>query len=129
MIVKQDCEGQNCWAHLDWHCEHAGLCRVFEGSNKFGDSYCYALPFVVRERFDKPDENGKIGFIEFVGVQVVMKPCQYRAMRTAMRIAGWRILSTSKHSGKTRTIEICNRIKIPKKVLDENENVRTIEVK
>jgi len=84
-IIK--CDGVNCWCHLEWHCEHAGLARVFEGHHNYGDPYCYALPYVVRERFDEP-RDGKKGLVEFIGVNQVMKPCQYRAMRAAMRAAG-----------------------------------------
>ncbi len=96
-----------CWCHLEWHCEHSGLARVFGGGEKYGDPYCYALPFVVRERF-VAEGQGK-GLIEFVGVTKVMAPCQYRAMRRAMRAAGWGILSTRIKDGQSRTIEICRR--------------------
>ena len=46
-----DCEhsGEKCRAHLEWHCEHAGIARVFAEQAEYGDPYCYALPFVVRE--------------------------------------------------------------------------------
>lgn len=106
-IIK--CDGVDCWAHLDWHCEHAGLARVFMGSQKLGDPYCYALPFVVRTKFARPDAAGRIGLIEFVGVTTVMKPCQYRVMRAAIREAGYGILSTRIRDGEKRTIEICKR--------------------
>lgn len=97
-----------CWCHLEWHCEHSGLARVFGGGQEYGDPYCYALPFVVRERYGSA-VNGKTGLIEFEGVTVVMKPCQYRCMRRAVRDAGWGVLSTRIKDGKARTIEICKR--------------------
>ena len=98
--------GSGCWCHIDWHCEHAGLVRVFDEHSTFGQPYCYALPFVVREKFDSGE---RIGMIEFVGVTTVMQPCQYRAMRKAVRDTGWGILSTRVKDGKSRTIEICKR--------------------
>ena len=103
------CTGQNCWAHVDWHCEHAGLVRVFDGEQKYGDPFCYALPFVVRKRFPMPVEGGKLGLIEFVGVMKVMKPCQYRAMREAIRAEHYGILSTRSRGGQMRTIELGTR--------------------
>jgi hypothetical protein len=100
------CSGTNCWAHIDWHCEHAGIVRVFAGGDRFNeDPYCYALPFVVRERFGNEDERH--GLIEFEGVHDVMRPCQFRAIRTAMRAAGWGVLSTRIKNGVSRTVEIC----------------------
>jgi hypothetical protein len=101
------CQRENCYAHLEWHCEHAGLARVFGGDQSFGDPYCYCLPYVVRERFRHPAVDGVLGFVEFIGVLKVMKPCQYRAMRQAVRQAGWRILSTRSKDGAMRTIEVC----------------------
>lgn len=98
-------KGYSCWCHLEWHCEHAGLARVFGGGQQYGDPYCYALPFVVRER----EDGERLGLIEFIGVTKVMQPCQYRAMRKAMRDAGWGILSTRVKAGQSRTIEICKR--------------------
>ncbi len=105
--MGDSCERTNCYAHIEWHCEHAGLARVFGGGQTFGDPYCYCLPFVVRERFDDPQLDGTNGFVEFIGVIKVMHPCQYRAMRKAMRDAGWRILSTRSKGGEMRTVEIC----------------------
>jgi hypothetical protein len=100
------CEGQQCWAHIDWFCEHAGLARVFNGDQDFGDPYCYALAFVVREKFDKPLPNGKKGLIEFVGVIKVMSMCQYRALGDAMYKEGWGVLSTRKKNGKDIVVEV-----------------------
>lgn len=102
------CDKTNCWAHLEWHCEHAGLARVFGGQEEFGDPYCYALPYVVRQRYVDGRPRA-LGLIEFIGVTQVMKPCQYRAMRQAVRKAGWGILSTRIKNGQARTIEICKR--------------------
>jgi hypothetical protein len=95
------CEGKNCWCDLEWFCEHAGLARVFGGGEEYGDPYCYALPFVVRDKERK--------LIEFIGVLKVMQSCQYRCLRKAMREAGWGILSTRVKDGQSRTIEICKR--------------------
>lgn len=103
-----ECNKTNCWCHLEWFCEHAGLARVFGGDQKFGDSYCYALPFVIREKYDTP-QDGILGLIEFVGVLKVMKPCQYRAMRKAIRDINFGILSTRVKNGEKRTIRICKR--------------------
>lgn len=99
---------EGCWCHLEWHCEHSGIARVFGGGQEYGDVYCYALPFVVRDRYPMPIDE-QWGRIEFVGVTVVMRPCQYRCMRAAMRNAGWGILSTRVKNGVSRTIEICKR--------------------
>ena len=82
---------------------------MFNGSQDYGDSYCYALPFVVRKRFPVPVEVGKLGLIEFVGVQQVMRPCQYRALREAVRREHYGILSTRSRGGKMRTIELGTR--------------------
>ena len=103
------CDGHDCWAQLEWFCEHAGLARVLSGDEQYGDPYCYRLPFVVREVFPTPDSLGRKGLVEYVGVYPVMRICQYRALRTAMREAGWGILSTRVKDGRARTIEICKR--------------------
>ena len=79
------------------------------GSQTMGDSYCYALPFVVRKRFPMPVDGGKLGLIEFVGVTTVMKPCQYRALREAVRAQHYGILSTRCRGGVMRTIELGTR--------------------
>jgi hypothetical protein len=94
------------WAQLDWHCEHAGLTRVFEDGAVYGDPYVYALPFVVRERFDEPEESGRLGFVEYVGVIAPMTPSISRAIYNATVAAGWGILSTRIKDGKQRTVEV-----------------------
>ncbi len=101
-----ECEGQGCWAHIEWFCDHAGLARVFNSDQKYGDPYCYALPFVVREKYAAPLANGKRGLVEFVGVVKVMSSCQYRAMKQAMFEAGWGIVSTRIKDGKVQTVEL-----------------------
>ena len=53
-----------------------------------------------------PVENGKLGLIEFVGVIKTMKPCQYRALREAVRAQHYGILSTRCRGGVMRTIEL-----------------------
>ena len=82
---------------------------MFSEGAVYGDAYCYDLPFVVRERFETEDEEGRHGLIEFIGVHPVMIRCQYRALRAAAREAGWGILSTRIKDGRKRTIEICKR--------------------
>ena len=105
------CQGHNCWCQLEWFCEHAGVARVFtEGAVDHIDPYCYCLPFVVRERFARPDAGERLGLVEFVGVvHPVMLSCQYRALRKAMRGAHWGILSTRIKNGVARTVEICRK--------------------
>lgn len=110
-----ECDGHDCWAHLEWFCPHAGLARCFSGEDKLGDPYCYCLPFVVRKRFwfprlrawwtGKPMQRG---WVEYVGVHPVMRPCQYRTLR-AIREEGYGILSTRVKDGQKRTIEICKK--------------------
>lgn len=110
----EGCPGHDCHAELEWFCEHGGLARVFPGGAvDHVDPFCYALPFVVRERFSVPDADGRLGLVEYVGVggkdTKVMQSCQYRALRKVMRDARWGILSTRIKDGKSRTIEICRR--------------------
>jgi len=67
------CDGHNCYAHIDWWCDHAGAVRVFSaGERPCVDPYCYALPFVVRERFGGDDPRH--GLVEFECLRVVMRP-------------------------------------------------------
>ena len=112
--MGDSCERTNCWCDLEWFCRHAGLARVFGGDQTFGDPYCYSLPFVVRTRYWFPKLKAwwnkrpiERGFVEFVGVVKLMRSCQYRAMRTAVKNDGWRILSTRSKGGTMRTIEVC----------------------
>ena len=81
------------WAQIDWHCEHAGITRVFEDGSNYGDPYVYALPFVVRERFEEPELSGRLGFVEYVGVILPLTP-------------SWGILSTRIKDGVERTVEV-----------------------
>ena len=101
--------GERCWCHLEWHCEHAGIARLFSEHSHYGDKFCYALPFVVRERFSKVDKNGRRGLLEFIGVMQIPTLCQYRAWRRACAEQGWGVLSKRMKHGKSRTIEICKR--------------------
>ena len=108
-LARQEgqCDGTDCWAHLDWHCEHAGLVRVFGGGDEYRrDPYCYALAFRVVDRFDSDDKR-RHGLIEFEGVFVCPRACQYRAIRTAARAAGWGVVRTRVNGGVARTNEIC----------------------
>jgi hypothetical protein len=111
--MMERCDGANCWSQLDWFCEHAGLARVFRGGAvDHVDPYCYALPFVVRERFAATNELGQLGLVEYVGVfheadVPAMKKCQGRALVTAMHDAGFGVLSTRIKDGIARTVEIC----------------------
>ena len=106
-----ECEhaGEKCWVHLEWFCEHAGIARAFNESSQYGDAYCYALPFVVRERFTEPDKYGHQGLIEFVGVQQWPRLCQMRALLVETRRLKWGVLSTRIRDGHKRTIEVHER--------------------
>lgn len=99
------------WAHMDWHCEHAGITRVFEDNKEFEvDDYMYAIPFVVHERFEVPDEDGFIGIIEYIGVCVRAPTLsEYRAIRNVTHKAMYRGLSTRVKNTQKRTIEVCQR--------------------
>ena len=84
---------------------------MFRGDHEFGDSFCYALPFKVVERFEEPELSGKVGLLEFIGVlagdvQDAMTPCQYRALWEAASGAGFGVLSTRIKNGVPRTIEL-----------------------
>lgn len=96
------------WAHMDWHCEHAGITRVFEDNKEFAvDDYMYAIPFVVHERFEVPDEDGFIGKVEYIGVCVrapTLSEC--KVIRDATHKAKYRVLSSRVKDGQKRTIEI-----------------------
>ena len=105
----ESCDGHGCHAVIEWHCEHAGLVRVFDGTKDYGDAYCYALPFVVRELFAEWDKDSRQGLIEFIGVTTVMRPCQYRAMREVVRQQHYGILSTRIKGGVAKTIEVGRR--------------------
>ena len=98
------------WAHLDWWCEHAGIARVFDDEKEFEvDAYRYALPFVVRKRYQKPDKDDMIGEVEFMGMVKAPTLSEYRAMRDAMHHSMYRCLSTRVKHGQKRTIEVCSR--------------------
>jgi hypothetical protein len=91
---------------MDWHCEHAGLTRVFEDGANYGDDYVYALPFVVRERFDEPEISGRIGLLEYVGVVKPMTPTIARTLYDAATSAKWGILSTRFKDGRKQVVEV-----------------------
>jgi len=112
-----ECEhaGERCWCHLEWHCEHAGIARVFSEHSQYGSRFCYAIPFVVRERFEHVDERGRRGLIEFIGVMKAPTICQYRAWRRACHEQGWGLLSTRIKDGRKRTIEICKQYPKPER--------------
>ena len=93
-------------AQLDWHCEHAGLARVFEAGKEYGEEYVYALPFVVRERFDEPEMSGRIGLMEYIGVIQPITPSVGRALLNAATEEGWGVLSTRIKDGEKRTIDV-----------------------
>lgn len=90
---------------------------MFDGQAKYYvDPYCYALPFVVRKRFWFPrlkawwtGQPRRYGLVEFTLVIKVMTPCQYRALREALRAEGWGVLSTRVKNGIARTTEVCKR--------------------
>ena len=104
------CEKTECWAHVDWHCEHAGLVRVFGGEDKFKlDGYCYALPFVVSERFECRDEKGRLGFVEFIGMCSPVKKCQMKAGVNALQIEGWGVIMTRIKDGVCRECELARK--------------------
>lgn len=107
--MGQKCEhsGTGCWAHLEWFCEHhcGGVARVFGGSQEYGDDYCYALPFVVRQKFDPLDGFGRLGMLEFVGVTKIMSHCQVRALWKAAKLAKYGVLSSRMVNGKLITRE------------------------
>lgn len=75
-----------CWADIDYHCEHAGLIRVYAHGQEYGDPYCLALPFVV----DEP------GVIQFVGLSQRLRQCQVRAMAVSCRAQGLRAVRERK---------------------------------
>ena len=104
--MADKCDQTDCWCHLDWHCEHAGMARMFGGDREWGEPYCYCLPFVVRERFDEPEMSGKIGLVEFIGILIPPMPCQYRLMFDAMAHAGFGVLSTRIKNGVSKTTEL-----------------------
>jgi hypothetical protein len=82
------------------------MARVLRNGQEYGEPYEYALPFVVRERYDEPLDNGKRGLVEFVGAIGVMTPSQYRAMWKAITGEGWGVLSTRFKAGKKITVEL-----------------------
>lgn len=79
---------------------------MFAWGAEYGSPYCYALPCVVRERFEEPELSGKIGLVEYVGVHKPMTPAIYRALFEAMAGAGWGVLSTRIKDGEQRAIEL-----------------------
>ena len=91
-----------CWAHVQWHCRHAGLIRVYRADQAWGDPYCYAIPFHVRSRrmFWKW-RTEKRGMLELEGMTQVMSLCQARAIMRAVKNEGWGIVS-DRHSGARR---------------------------
>ena len=91
---------------MEWLCEHAGIIRIYGGNQKYGDSYCHALTFVIRERFDKPELSGKIGLLEFVGVSKIVNLCQYKAIVNLLYKEGWGVLITKSKNGKFKTVEV-----------------------
>ena len=84
-----------CHADLQWHCEHAGVARVFDAGQGYGDPYCYALPFVVVE-----------GGVEFIGLATPIRPCQWRAIKAACRAHGLRVFRTRIRGGQKQTREV-----------------------
>ena len=104
------CQGINCWAHIQWFCEHAGVIRVFAERSRYRiDPYCICIPFFVKEKFNKIDKSGKRGYIEFVGLSEKLNICQFRAIRNTVYLAGWGVLMTRIKDGKEYTVEICKK--------------------
>ena len=85
-----------CWAHLEWHCEHAGLVRVFADGKQYGDEYENALPFVA------VDEST----IEFVGLTKKLTPSQWRAARSECKAAGLKMVFKRIKNGVERKREV-----------------------
>lgn len=71
-----------CWAHVDYHCEHSGVVRVFHKDKKFGDKYCWSCAFKVID----------INLIELVGVCKTPKLCQIHAIVDSLRKQGIAVL-------------------------------------
>ena len=95
--MKSNCDKTECWAHLDWHCEHAGILRVFApGKQAWVDEYENALPFVA------VDENT----IEFVGLTKKITPSQWRAVRSACKAAGLKMVFKRIKNGVERKREV-----------------------
>ena len=84
------CCSRKCWVHIDWHCEHAGLVRVYSEDAKFGDPYCYAIPF-KRIGYDE---------IEFIGMVKNIKLCQWRAIRRELKAAHIKAIRTRVRDGQ-----------------------------
>jgi len=98
------------WGHIRWFCEHAGMVYIFEAGKKYyEDPFCYTITFFVRERYTEPLSSGKLGLIEFIGVDKVMNRTQYRMLGNIMYNAGWGVLSTRVKNGKIVTIEVLKR--------------------
>jgi hypothetical protein len=98
------------WTHLEWFCEHAGIARVFDDGKEFEtDNYLYAMPFVVRERYQVPDEDGFIGEVEAVGGVKPPTLSQARSMLDAMHKSMYRVMVIRVKHGKKHTIKVCSR--------------------
>ncbi len=132
-----DCHRQltGCWAHLDWHCRHAGLLRIFAGTDTFGDPYCHAIPFVVRRRYwCWWWRGGKRGLLELEGVakrageDKALSLCQARAISQTCHAQGWGILSTRRSGARRGTQEVGRRVWRPptgeKQDLDKSTHTR-----
>ena len=97
------------WGHIRWFCEHAGMVYVFEAGKKYyEDPYCYTITFFVKEKYVEPI-GGKLGLIEFVGLDKLMSRDQYRMLGDVMFEEGWGVLSTRVKNGKIITVELNRR--------------------
>jgi hypothetical protein len=98
------------WCHIRWFCPHAGMVYVFTAGKKYyEDPFCYTLTFIVKERYTEPLPNGKIGLIEFVGLDKVMNREQYKAIAKTTFDEGWGVLATRIRNGKIYTVEVLKR--------------------
>lgn len=94
-------------AYMEWFCEHAGIIRVFPSKEcKHGDDYELALAFKVVERFEEPDENGFLGYIEYMGLFSKISLSQMRSIKTETRKHKWYIIISRWKNGKKKTTNI-----------------------